>query len=130
MQNHNKWPSTYLISMLLWVSGCAYFNTFYNAQQYFRDAENIRITKGGTSVPVSAMDKYGKTIKKCETVLKDYPESKYRTDAVLLMAISRYYRGEYDQAQADLNDIKINGSDQEKEEAFFGRLYVRQRKVI
>ena len=74
MQNHNKWPSTYLISMLLWVSGCAYFNTFYNAQQYFRDAENIRITKGGTSVPVSAMDKYGKTIKKCETVLKDYPE--------------------------------------------------------
>ena len=128
MQNHNKWPSTYLIPMLLWVSGCAYFNTFYNAQQYFRDAENIRITKGGTSVPVSAMDKYGKTIKKCETVLKDYPESKYRTDAVLLMAISRYYRGEYDQAQADLNDIKINGSDQEKEEAFFWQALCKAKK--
>ena len=116
------------ISVSLMLSSCAYFNTFYNAERYFKEADLLRLEKSDKGIPLRAIDNYGKTIQKCKVVLSDYPESKYRTDAVLLMAISRYYRGEYDQAQADLNDIKINGSDQEKEEAFFWQALCKAKK--
>ena len=64
MQNHNKWPSTYLISMLLWVSGCAYFNTFYNAEEHFETAERIRIENLGSQIPSRAIMEYKKSIEK------------------------------------------------------------------
>mgnify|MGYP001160855212 CR=1 FL=1 len=39
-----------LVLIILSISGCAYFNTFYNAQQYFKEAEKIRLTKDGKSI--------------------------------------------------------------------------------
>ena len=97
-----------LVLIILSISGCAYFNTFYNAQQYFKEAEKIRLTKDGKSISVSAMDKYGKTVKKCETILSDYPDSKYIIDARLLMGKARYYRSEYDLGNLDEpNDLFI-----------------------
>ncbi|MBT6867073.1 MAG: hypothetical protein HOA19_06965, partial [Candidatus Marinimicrobia bacterium] len=45
---------------LLGLGSCAYFNTFYNARQYYEEAEKIRLQKEGESIPITAMDKYGK----------------------------------------------------------------------
>ena len=57
-------------------SSCAYFNTFYNAQQYFEQAEKQRLEKAGESIPPSAIDAYGKVIDKSQHVIDEYPDSK------------------------------------------------------
>jgi len=76
-------------------SSCAYFNTFYNAQQYFEQAEKQRLEKAGESIPPSAIDAYGKVIDKSQHVIDEYPDSKLVKKALLLIGISRFYRKEY-----------------------------------
>jgi len=76
-------------------SSCAYFNTFYNAQQYFEQAEKQRLEKAGESIPPSAIDAYGKVIDKSQHVIDEYPDSKLVKKSLLLIGISRFYRKEY-----------------------------------
>ena len=55
---------TVLFAVVLFgFGGCAYFNTFYNAQQYFEEAEKIRLQKEGESIPITAMDNTVKLLK-------------------------------------------------------------------
>ena len=81
-----------LIIAVIILSSCAYFNTFYNAQQFYKEADKLRLEKDGEMIPITALDKYGKVIDKCQKVLKDFPDSRFVTEATLLMAKSRYYR--------------------------------------
>lgn len=108
----------YLYFFLCSIS-CAYFNTFYNAEQYYEEAEKIRLEKDGEAIPISAMDKYGKTIKKCQVVLDKYPDSKFVLDATLLMAKARYYRSDFDIAINDLKTIRGSGNNKQIEEATY-----------
>ena len=57
------------ITVSLLLLSCAYFNTFYNAEKYFQEADRIRLEKAGKSIPLRAIDNYGKTIQKCMVVL-------------------------------------------------------------
>ena len=41
-----------------------YFNTFYNAEQYFNKAEKIRLQNRGDKLPKTAFDQYDKVIEK------------------------------------------------------------------
>ena len=93
----------YIIILLIFQSGCAYFNTFYNAKIYYQEAEKLRLEKEGEATPITAMDKYGKVIEKCQKVLNEFPKSRFKTNAVLLMAQARYYRGDYDIAIENLH---------------------------
>ena len=108
-------PLLSLVS-IVWLS-CAYFNTYYNAEKYFNDADKLRLEKEGKSIPLSALDKYGKTIQKCQKVLKEYPESELRINAILLMGKARYYRREYDDALMDLRIVNEKGDDDQVDEA-------------
>ena len=83
-----------VISLFLFLS-CAYFNTFYNAQEYFEKAEKQRLEKAGESIPPSAIDAYGKVIDKSQFVIDKYPESKYVVKAMMLIGKSRFHRKEY-----------------------------------
>jgi len=74
------------ITVSLLLFSCAYFNTFYNAERYYEEADRIRLEKSGKAIPLKAMDNYGKTIQKCRVVLSEFPESKLVNDAILLMA--------------------------------------------
>ena len=122
-------PETILYSVLLiGLSGCAYFNTFYNAQQYYQEAEKIRLQKEGDAIPITAMDKYGKTVQKCQKVLNDFPESKFRLDAILLMAKARFYRADYDLALSNLKTIAQIGNEQQMEEAGYWRALCKWKK--
>ena len=38
-------PHITLLAVILF-SGCAYYNTFYNAQEYYNEAEKLRLEKG------------------------------------------------------------------------------------
>tara|TARA_B100000073_G_scaffold126958_1_gene103918 strand:- start:507 stop:2246 length:1740 start_codon:yes stop_codon:yes gene_type:complete len=102
---------------LLTLLSCAYFNTYYNAEKYFKEAERIRLEKDGKSLPLKAMDNYGKTIQKCNAVLSEYPDSKLVNNATLLMAKAQFYRTEYDEALDNLKIINENGDASQKEES-------------
>ncbi len=83
------------LAVLLLLSSCAYFNTFYNAREYFDQAEKQRLEKAGESIPPSAIDAYGKVIDKSQYVLDKYPDSKYCPEALFLIGKSRFHRKEY-----------------------------------
>ena len=84
----------------LCLLSCAYFNTFYNAEQYFKKAEKIRLEKAGETIPVSAIDSYSKVIDKSNLVLEKYPDTRYRKNALLLIGKAHFYRQEYRLAEA------------------------------
>ena len=120
-------PHITLLAVILF-SGCAYYNTFYNAQEYYNEAEKLRLEKDGESIPISAMDKYGKTIVKCQKVIEQFSESSYVDQAFLLMGKSRYYRSDYEMAINNLNVVMKQGSDKLIEEAKYWRSLCKWKK--
>ena len=52
-------------------------------------------------------------------VAKNFPDSKLRIDAFLLMAKAQFYRSDYDQAINNLMDVSKYGSSNQKEEASY-----------
>ena len=63
-----------ILGILLLNISCVYYNTFYNAKKYFRDAEKVRLENEDRSLPANAQTSYAKVIDKCELVLEKYPE--------------------------------------------------------
>ena len=60
------------LCLLLFLKGCAYFNTFYNAEEHFDTAERIRIENLGNQMPSRAIQEYGRAIEKSEKVKSDF----------------------------------------------------------
>ena len=116
------------ITVCLLLFSCAYFNTFYNAEKYFKDADRLRLEKAGKAIPLRAIDNYGKTIQKCKIVLSEFPDSKYADDAILLMAKAQYYRGEYDEAINNLRVINEKGTRGQIAEAKFWSAVCKWKK--
>ena len=56
--------------------------------------------KAGESIPVSAIDAYSKVIDKSRRVLEEYPDTRYRKNALLLIGQAHFYRQEYRLAEA------------------------------
>ena len=93
-----------LITLFI-ISGCVYYNTFFNAEKYFTEAQKIRLKDDGKPT-TNAIQKYNKAIKKCGIVLTDYKDSKYADDALFLLAKSLFYIGRnYTQAIEKFNDL-------------------------
>ncbi|MDO9577129.1 MAG: tetratricopeptide repeat protein [Candidatus Cloacimonadales bacterium] len=80
------------LAVLLVISGCVYYNTFFNAEKYFDEAQVMALREDGQP-SANAVQDYNKTIKKCGIVLTDYKDSKYADDALFLMARCFYYIG-------------------------------------
>ena len=116
------------ITVSLLLSSCAYFNTFYNAERYFKEADLIRLEKSEKAIPLRAMDNYGKTIQKCKVVLSDFPKSKYVNDAILLMAKAQFYRSEYDNAISNLKIIYNQGRAEQIAEAKYWSAVCKWKK--
>ena len=85
--------------------GCAYYNTFFNAEKYFAEAQELELRENGKPKP-AAVQKYNKVIKKCGIIITDFPNSDYVDDAVMLLGKSLFYKGtSYKQAADKFNDI-------------------------
>ena len=74
------------------ITGCVYYNTFFNAEKYFEEANTMDLKDDGTPT-ANAIQKYNRVIQKCGVVLTDYKDSKYADDALFLMAKCFYYIG-------------------------------------
>jgi len=96
-----------LLAILLsfFLSSCVYYNTFYNAEKYFKLAQDMELNDNGRP-NASAIQNYNKVIKKCGMVLDYYEGSKYSDDALLLMAKAFFYIGRnYTQTISTLEDM-------------------------
>jgi tetratricopeptide (TPR) repeat protein len=93
------------------LTGCAYFNTFYNAKQFYKKAYH-ETKKNLTSKPTSSENNYyQEAIDRSLTLIVKYPNSKYVDDALLLAGKSYYYRQEYFQAKRKFLELMSNYPD-------------------
>ena len=116
-----------LIAGVVGFSGCVYFNTYYNAQKYFRQAEKARkieterqLRRGRseneeTRFVLSAKTEglYEDAARKAFVVLEEHPESDLIDDAAFLMARSFFWQGNYLSAVRTLKDLEENFPDSE-----------------
>lgn len=92
--------NTLLISGLVLISGsCAYYNTFYNAQQYFLEGEKEFQAQSGENISVALKKKFDTAIEKANKVITQYPTSKWIDNAYFIIAMSYYYKGDYRMAR-------------------------------
>ncbi len=113
------------------LSGCAYYNTFYNAEKFYKDAakerkkrertqvvelspeEKLRLKRQGDLSEGSAADRpssqemqnYQRAIEKASSVLEYYPQSRWIDDALMMVGECFFYRREYTKAQRKFEEI-------------------------
>ncbi len=115
--------SSLLMALLvvLMLSGCAYYNTFYHAKEFYEDAERKRADVPPERRPTIGLDLYEKSMKKCAKVIVEYPDSKWVDDAILLMGKCMYSKGDYLAALGKFNEVKRyyeNGGNVDEAEFF------------
>lgn len=103
------------IGALLWF-GCAYYNTLYNAEVKYEEAEKARAqasaSQGGVDDPTVPAGpnpqaaQYEDVIAKCKKLMAQYPDSKHVDDAMLLSARSLYRLGKYDEAVSAVDSLE------------------------
>jgi len=85
---------------------CAYFNTFYNAQDYFNKGEEKRLQKKN-EMNLSDLKLYETALEKAKIVVEKYPDSKLRKRAIFIIGKSHYHRGEYNESILAFNNLKL-----------------------
>ena len=93
---------------LLGLSSCAYYNTFYNAEQYFEEAQRVTRENQSETISREEINLYSKSIEKSKKLLQKYPESKYRDDAQFLIAKGYYFKGDFLIAKRYFDDLALN----------------------
>ncbi len=97
-------------SCSVWDSFTAYFNTYYNAQRAFTEAEDevwvmpdTRESGRNLLIPLNisqgARTKFTAVIEKCSKLLQYHPEAGLVDDALIMIGLSYYYQGEYQKAE-------------------------------
>jgi TolA-binding protein len=97
-----------LLVLPMLIGACAYFNTFYNAQDYYQralEAMDTRSATGEIELPRQASDAFGTAIEKSHKVIEKYPTSRYVDEAFFIIGRSHYYRREYGLAERFLQQL-------------------------
>ncbi len=87
-----------LVAVALSCASCAYYNTFFFAEKYYKQAERARKDRTGDNPTSSEIGFYEKCVRQCSKLISEYPDSKYVDDALYLMASSYYYWRRYQDA--------------------------------
>ncbi len=97
-----------LLALLLGFQSCAYYNTFYNAEQYFAEAQKLTRENQTEKVSREEINLYSKAIEKSKKLLTKYRDSKYRDDAQFIIAKSYYFKGDYLLSKRYFEDLSLN----------------------
>ncbi len=119
--------------MLILLLGCAYYNTFFNAQKYYNLAQKKQKNiKSNQRLPGDIKKNYQAAIEKSWKLIKIYGDSnKYADDALLLIGKAYYNIGDYIKAERTLKQflLKFLKSDLIPEaKLWLARTYVAQDK--
>jgi TolA-binding protein len=110
--------TTIIGSLLVGLSlgaACVYYNTFYHAEEYYK--EGLReIEKSDGLVTKKAKDDFQKSIQKCVKVLTTYPNSSHVDDALLLMGKAFYQKNEFEEAIKTLDKLLVEHPDSDKKD--------------
>ena len=93
---------------LLSILSCARFNTFYNAQQFYKQAIEARSKSKEAQPSSSEIELYDKAIKKASKILTFHSKSKLVDDALLLMGKAFYGKMEYLKAVRKFSELIDN----------------------
>jgi len=115
-----------LIVGLIVLADCAYYNTFFNAKQYFKEAEKEREKRlerqkkqpqraknrpGRNQLSSAEIKKYDDAVKKASKVLELYPKSKYVDDALFLLGKCFFRKQDYPKAVRKFYELSENFPD-------------------
>jgi len=98
-----------LISLLMLLNSCAYFNTFYNAKTYFSDATKrmeLEMAKDG-NISRNTADIFENASQKAMKVIEKYPDSKYVDDAMYIAGVANFYLAKYTIARSMFSRLTI-----------------------
>jgi tetratricopeptide (TPR) repeat protein len=125
-----------------WYNFTAYYNTFYNANQYFDEGlkqnerqtpalnplQPIRIHKSPSN---AGHEQFVEAIDRGASILRNHERSKYVNPAIFLIGRSYYYRGEYFSALEKFQELQTvsSGSDLQKAIVWQGRTYLEMESV-
>ncbi|OPX33174.1 MAG: hypothetical protein B1H40_00675 [Candidatus Latescibacteria bacterium 4484_181] len=98
----------FIILPILLTLGCAYYNTFYNARNFYRQAERERLKSPEKEPSASILALYDKSIQKASKLLVLYPKSKWVDDSLLLLGKALYRKGEYSKAARKFSELEAN----------------------
>ncbi len=119
---------TMLIAFLSVTTSCVYYNTFYNAKKYFKDAEKIRLENEDRSLPVNAQTAYTSVIEKCDLVLEKYPDSEYVNPALLLSGQAHYHKEEFNSAESKMKQLANSEDVDFRQQAQFWIALIKWKK--
>jgi TolA-binding protein len=94
----------YYLVIIILLGNCAYYNTFYNAEQYFRTAQSQPLQANGKPSR-NAIQEYNKAMKKCGIILTDYTSSKWADDALFMLSQCLYYQQKYVLAKEKFEEV-------------------------
>ena len=124
---------TYLILYILFFTSCAYYNTFFNAEESFRLAREKQLSeKSGKKISSEVKKNYEKAIKKSWKVIDLYGDSStYADDALFLIGKSHFNLEEYPKAERVLEQFLLKYTDSEfvpEARLWLARTYVKLDK--
>lgn len=77
------------------LGSCAYYNTFYNAEQYYKKGIEELEKAGDGKITVNVRKNFNTAIEKSNKVILMYPDSRWTDNAAYIIAMSQYYKTDY-----------------------------------
>ena len=114
MKSHRQIRTPFILLLVFWLplSGCVYYNTFYNARRIYRTAEKARLeakaNPANRLAATSFRGHYLNAIARASVVLDLHPGSKWVDDSLLLIGKAYYWREEYDDALLKFRELQTN----------------------
>ena len=96
-----------LLTSLILLGGCGYFNSLYNANRSFATAERANRTGDHTT----AAREYRSAIERAAVSYRRYPDGRWADDALLLLGRARFALGEHDAAAAAMERLLAQSQD-------------------
>src|SRR5574341_128253 len=105
---HRVWLTLLFIPIVAILTGCVYFNTFYNARKSFNEAEAARKESLGKGRETIQKAKYEAAIEKALKVSEQYPNSSWYDDALYVLGVSYYYTNQQTKCERRLRELLAN----------------------
>ena len=99
-----------VVGAALFLGGCGYFNTMYNANRAFADAEKAA-SRGDLAASEAS---YRESIEKAQKRITRSPDGRWSGDARLIVARAQFALGDYTAAGTTFRDLLARDRDPER----------------
>lgn len=96
------------LALLFLLSGCTYYNTFYNARRSFKEGEKAQKRATAQTRHNVGKNHYELAIKKASKVLTFHPKSKWADDALFLIGRAYFNMGQYVKARRKFEELQAS----------------------